>query len=250
MVNGDLEVTGSLLGGYIECVDATLVANLGVYCPGGGISTDVGNISAGGQVKAGQAKPVAVNDLTRKDYVDQLANDVAPEVNRWASVGGAGTTIAPNNGWACFIPVRCGPCTIDGIGCEVTTAAVAGGNVRLGIYKNHPTRIEPYERFIDAGQIAASTTGFKSISFTPTAWPGGWMWLCLLSQGSTPSASYRGVTGFGEPWTMFGNAQVPPSLVYRAWTVSVGGGSEIWPATLPSLGLSADPNPKIVFKIA
>ena len=50
-------------------VEATILAKSGLYCPNGGITVDNGNVTAK-QVRATTAAPAAVNDLTRKDYVD------------------------------------------------------------------------------------------------------------------------------------------------------------------------------------
>jgi hypothetical protein len=168
---------------------------------------------------------------------------VTPATRVWSTVGGAATTVAASNGWAYHLPVFCPPCAIDGIGCEVTTAGAAGSVTRIGIYANHPTRVEPYSVFKDAGTVVSDSTGWKSITFAAIAWPGGWMWLTIAAQG-TGAPSYRAVTGHAEPWVGFAIDQVPPNLTYRGWSTSIGGAG--LPATIVP-GLSAAGNPKISF---
>ena len=205
------------------------------------------DLQVAGKVLVNGAQATNVNALTRKDYVDQLAFDVATLAGRWHTTGGRDTSLGTSAGWAYFLPLRAPACTIDGLGCEVTSASAAGGLIRLGWYGSHATRIEPYGLLKDAGTVACDTTGVKTITFTGVPFTGGWMWLCLSVQGSvSPAPSLRGADGFGEPWTMFGVGQVPPGLSYRAW--SQGGFGGAFPATLTSLGLAAQANPKITFR--
>jgi hypothetical protein len=169
---------------------------------------------------------------------------VTPASRCWATVGGAATTLVSNAGWFYWIPVLCPPCSIDGLGVEVTSAGSAGSISRLGIYTNHATRIEPYALFYDAGTVASATTGFKSISFTARSWMGGWLWLGVATQGApATSATYNAATGHGEPWVCFGVDQVPPGLGYRAWTQSMPGA--LLATATP--GLSVASSPKVAF---
>ena len=172
--------------------------------------------------------------------------DVVPVANRWVTPGGAETTVAINQGYPVFMPVRCPPCSINSLGFYLTTTTPA--NVRLGIYKTHPTLVQPYEKFLDAGLVATSSTaGFKSASFTSVAWPGGLMWLAINANDG--NGTVTACTGFGEPWVMFDVAQVPISLGYRQWTYLMG--AVVFPTNLPAtLGLSGGGNPKIAFKTA
>ena len=182
---------------------------------------------------------------TTKAYVDLAAMDVTPLSRTWASPTGQGSTLSVSSGWVYWLPVMCPPCSIDGLGIDVTTAGAANSVARLGIYSNHASRIEPYALFKDAGTVVCTTTGWKSASFAAVSWPGGWMWLAIAAQGNPASSpSFRGCLGTGEPWVLFGVDQVPPSLAYRGLTQNVGEGA--LPATATP-GLHASATPKIAF---
>ena len=192
--------------------------------------------------------PTLALQAAPKQYVDRLvapAYDVIPVANRWVTPGGASGTVAHTDGWPGWIPLNCPPCTINALGVEVTTAGAVGTTLKMAIYSEHPSLAQPYQKLAEGTATAdGATTGFKSVPFNAVAWPGGRMGLGVVPVGGNPT--FRGVTGFGEPWVMFDVGQVPANLTYRAWTHAMG---STWPATLPTtLGLSANASPKIAFK--
>jgi len=192
--------------------------------------------------------PASALQAATKQYVDLgIKWDVIPVADRWVTPGGAGGTASCSSGYPQWIPVFCSPCTINGLGIEVTTAGAAATTINLAIFYEHPTLAQPYQKLAECvTTVAGDSLGWKSAAMTPTAWPGGRMWLGCVPNGGNPVL--RGVTGFGEPWVMFDVAQVPPNLTYRSWTYVMGA---TWPAYLPTtLGLAAGANPKIAFKVA
>lgn len=217
-------------------VDSTTVAS------GGDVMT--GALGMGNNVISGLATPSSSDHAATKGYVDGNTFQVTPQSRTWSTVGGANATLATNNGWVFWIPVSCGPCSIDGLGIEVTTA-IASSVTRLGIYTSHPSRLEPYGLFYDAGTVASDSTGWKGITFASRSWLGGWMWLAAAAQG-TGAPTYRAVTGHGEPWVAFALDQTPPALTYRGWSANVGSGA--LPATVTP-GLSSLGNPKVAFHV-
>lgn len=188
--------------------------------------------------------PNTALQAANKGYVDTNTFQVTPASRTWVTVGGTLTTMTSALGWAYFIPASCGPCSIDGLGVEVTTAGAAGSVSRLGIYTSHPSRIEPYSLWYDAGQVASATTGFKSITFAAQSWPGGWMWLVVAAQ-SVGTPTYRGVTGHGEPWVAFAIDQTPPNLGYRGWAIGMSGAF----TTPITPGLSGLSSPRVSFHV-
>jgi hypothetical protein len=171
--------------------------------------------------------------------------DAAPEPGRWMAPAGANTTLATTSGWAYFMPVRCAPCNFDGLGVEVTSAGV-GSTLRLAIYNNHLSRLEPATLLKEAAAtVAGDSTGVKVNTFALASFTGGVAWLAVKAEGGGPTL--RAGTGYGEPWVMFAPGQTPPSLTYGCWAASLGAGA--FPATLPaSLGVAASGGPKITFR--
>jgi hypothetical protein len=68
---------------------------------------------------------------------------------------------------------------------EIAVVCASGGassNVRLGIYEDDNGK--PGALLLDAGQVATTTGGTKSIAITQTL--SGWYWLACAQQGGTP----------------------------------------------------------------
>lgn len=82
------------------------------------------------------------------------------------------------------------PITLDRIGLEVTTAGAAGKVLRLGIY-NADLNWQPTSLVLDAGTVAADSTGQKLITINQ-ALPAG-RYLLVLNTDGTPTVRY--VTG-------------------------------------------------------
>jgi hypothetical protein len=78
----------------------------------------------------------------------------------------------------------------DRIACDVTTAGGTGGLARLGIYQSDVNGM-PSSLIVDAGTVANTTTGAKTVSISQTLGPGLY-WLALVSQ--TATATYRSIT--------------------------------------------------------
>jgi hypothetical protein len=75
--------------------------------------------------------------------------------------------------------------TAVSIECQVSTAGAAGSLVRLGIY-SPGTGDNPATLVLDAGTVAADTTGVKAITISQPL-SGGLCWLAAVAQGGTPT---------------------------------------------------------------
>lgn len=88
---------------------------------------------------------------------------------------------------------------VDRIACAVTTGGSAGAVIRLGIYADASG--QPGALLVDAGTVAATTTGGKQITIAKTLSAGLW-WLALVCQGApvttpTLAGSYADALGIG-----------------------------------------------------
>jgi hypothetical protein len=84
-----------------------------------------------------------------------------------------------------LIPLESG--TVDQLGFDITTAAAAGGVVRLGIYDSDATH-RPANLLVDTGTIDSTSTGWKkSTVFTGVPLVGGQLyWMVFVAQVAAP----------------------------------------------------------------
>ena len=174
--------------------------------------------------------------------------DVIPVTNNWAMDSGPPGIGSSLSGDLLFLPLRCPACQIDRLGIDVTTAGTAGAIARLGIYANHTSRLAPEMLVYDAGTVDATTTGFKSLTFSAVTWTGGLMWLAVAIQGSGGSVSIRTTSPPSNVWTIF--SSTPSNLLNR--TYLLGSTPSALPSTISSASLVpySLPNPKIIFHTA
>jgi hypothetical protein len=84
--------------------------------------------------------------------------------------------------------------TFDQIAIRVTTAATAGGVIRLGIYENNVNA--PGELIVDAGTVDSTATGSLTVTISQTL-PQGYVWLAAVSQVATASINRYDASGAG-----------------------------------------------------
>ncbi len=94
-----------------------------------------------------------------------------------------------------FVPFCCGKrTTFSEIGLQVTAAGT--GSVRLGIYKNGAG--QPTDLVLDAGTVAVTSTGVKTITIAQTLDP-GWYWLASVFQSGGSPAAIASITTVSHP---------------------------------------------------
>jgi hypothetical protein len=94
-----------------------------------------------------------------------------------------------------FVPFCCGKrTTFSEIGLQVTAAGT--GSVRLGIYENGDG--EPSDLVLDAGTVAVTSTGVKTISISQTL-EAGWYWLASVFQAGGSPAAIASVATVSHP---------------------------------------------------
>jgi len=88
---------------------------------------------------------------------------------------------------------------VQALAVQVFTAGSAGAVIRLGIYAD--ANGVPGTLIRDAGTIDATTTGVKTLSFSPPAiTTPGWIWLAAASQGG-PTTPPLCIQNQGDPNT-------------------------------------------------
>lgn len=94
-----------------------------------------------------------------------------------------------------YVPFCCGKkARFTEIGLQVTAAGT--GSVRLGIYKNGAG--QPTDLVLDAGTVAVTSTGVKTITIAQTLEP-GWYWLASVFQSGGSPAAIASVTSVSHP---------------------------------------------------
>lgn len=124
--------------------------------------------------------------------------------------------------------------TITTLSLEVTTAAGAGDNARLGLYDSNANG-EPNNLLIDGGEVDISTTGVKEVTINQSVNPGIYFIACNLENSATLRAcSIANKSG------MFGSAN-SSSANDSYFTKSSSYGA--LPASITSPTYSANVNP-------
>lgn len=164
----------------------------------------------------------------------------------------AGDTRGMGTGNTCFyVPFRLDwGCDIDGLMCQVTTAAA--GSLRLGLY-NVGTDGKPANKIIETADIDTSTTGIKTGSITRRFLPPGWYFTAIASKGV---ASVVRANGAGSPGSHYcttplgyNDFEYPLSLA----TETLSGGWSALPATATPAGyenIASDFPPRVGLKPA
>jgi len=124
----------------------------------------------------------------------------------WSTLG-TDVSIANDRHVHPFIPAKA--MTLDRIGVQVT-AAIAGSNLRLGIYADGGN-LYPSSLIVDAGSVSAATTGPKLVTISVAVTAGTLYWLCChasanaiqrrtLQQGDAmPLLGFNQPVGVGTP---------------------------------------------------
>lgn len=83
-------------------------------------------------------------------------------------------TAIPANGQADWIPILLGAGSVNSLMGEITTAGETGSLIRYGLYTDS-TGI-PGTLVVDGGTVVASSSGFKTVTFTPVTITAGLYW--------------------------------------------------------------------------
>lgn len=90
--------------------------------------------------------------------------------------------------------------TLDRLACRVSTAAAsAGDNLRLGIFEAD-WQWQPGALVLDAGEVAADTTGTKAVTIDQTLEPGRYLWALAVEANCTMGV-WRGGSQYIGIWT-------------------------------------------------
>lgn len=117
----------------------------------------------------------------------------------WYVVGGtgqqAGASMGQNNQYVGLMYL--GACTITQLGVNVQAAGTAGQTFRMGLW-NIGANGKPTTVLLDAGTVAADSTGFKTITLgTPLVLAAGWYGVGGALQGTGSGATMAVSTGGG-----------------------------------------------------
>lgn len=143
----------------------------------------------------------------------------------------AATTLTVNVLYArpFIVPVRR---SFDRLGCNVSTAATAGGLLRMGLYA--PGQGVPGALLVDAGTVDSTTTGAKELTISQTLNPGLY-YVAIVAQ--TVGCVIGGLSqSTGNPW---GNSLTPPTGVNistHSFTLAAGA---VLPTTYTPTGYSS-----------
>jgi len=123
-------------------------------------------------------------------FTDGLFLPAAPAITgRWAGPSAIpNATHSMGAGNMRVVPITLPACSLDRIGCEITTA-VASSLVRLGIYEDDGGK--PGVLTVDAGTLDSSTTGLKELTVGVDLVAGDY-WLALMVDTASGAVSYRG----------------------------------------------------------
>lgn len=98
--------------------------------------------------------------------------------------------------WQYFVPyVVEEPHTFIGLGLNVTTAGAAGAIIRFGLYQDNNGI--PGALIVDAGTVAADTTGFKAVTISAMLAPGLY-WTSVASQGPSTQPTVKMRAGWHD----------------------------------------------------
>ncbi|MDD4859840.1 MAG: hypothetical protein PHR56_06520 [Dehalococcoidales bacterium] len=101
--------------------------------------------------------------------------------------------------------------TFDRIEVDVTVAAAAGKNARLGIYRNGDN-CYPGSLLLDAGEVPVDSTGLKAININLQL-VSGLYWITCVSDGA-PTANTATTSGL---FRFLGAAEATGLTIGRAW---------------------------------
>jgi hypothetical protein len=107
--------------------------------------------------------------------------------------------------------------TLDQIVCSISSAAPAGGIVRMGIYEGNAAGL-PTTLLVE-GTVTSTTGGTRAVTISQTLAPGLY-WLAYVAQG--PPGAYPTVTYVSVPGT---------SWFFLSTSAAVGGGSMVYKLT-------------------
>lgn len=168
---------------------------------------------------------------------------VVPEPAAGSQYGSPGSVSAfiPAEGSEHSVPVVLPAGTIATIGCRVTVAGSAGALVRLGIRIGNDTNTArrglpgANSVILDAGTVAADSTGVKTIAVNTQITVPGRYWLSLVVQGGAttrPTVATRTPTG---QWMTEQDDSNNSPLSYR-FNYSVTGALPATPANYDATG--------------
>lgn len=147
---------------------------------------------------------------------------------QYDAIGSVATPSATGNP-AYFFPVWIPEdCTLDRVGINVPTTAVAGSTVQIALYSPNSSYV-PTTRLLDAGSVSTATTGVKELTISQAVSAG------LVFVALRWSATGIGLTGYTQTLggaTVATDILVPPSTA-SAQTPAYGGGI-VWRATSTS----------------
>ena len=115
------------------------------------------------------------------------AGALKPAVSDYIAPVGTIGTGAPAVNAEVLTPVYLWAGTISQLAVEVTTAGAAGSLIRLGIRNGGTPSSRPGTLLIDAGTVAATTTGTKTITISQAIATTGWYWVSYTAQTAAPT---------------------------------------------------------------
>ncbi len=137
--------------------------------------------------------------------------------------------------WLMYLPYVRG--ALEGLGIEVTTAGEAGSKIRLGAYAVAAGGGvgASYDALVganlaDSGQLAADTTGFKSVTGLSVAIPAEGLWLSYVGQSFATTAPTVKCIDYNN--AAYGPAANASSTDYRGGAIATTGATGALPGSL------------------
>lgn len=155
-------------------------------------------------------------------------------VGQYVYIGGQTTEMVPIEGtlYATPFPLM-RACTLDRIGLYIGTQGGAGEVVRMGIYED--SQGVPGALVLDAGTVAAATTGLKEVTISQALDITKRYWLAFATQGASGTvARPRSILGTPYPVGLTVNGFTGTS--YGAVRLSGGGTTGAFPDPFGAVG--------------
>ena len=142
--------------------------------------------------------------------------------------------------------------TCKALGAYVVTA-LASSTLRFGIYATTGAG-KPGARVLDAGTVAAATSGAKTVATTHVLAPGVW-WLCIVHQGITGTLGVKKLYGVWAEGTENGLQSLTTTITksFYGWKATTTAVTGALPATAPAVAVVTaltPPMPAVLAKSA
>lgn len=111
--------------------------------------------------------------------------------------GAVGGSFSTTRGVGYLSPIHLGfqkTHTFSSVGSHVVTAGGAGAVIRLAVFQLDPDTLNVTQLLVDAGTVAATGTGFKTISISLTTVNVQWIAVGVQPEGTASAPALRGVS--------------------------------------------------------